>query len=411
MKENKNMIRRILLVCLFIICGVNAQAQKEDVVRELEHYGFENIRIANRSDTIYIAYENIAYRNEIDGLLSVFKVLISSQIEKEVVLILLDKKVPEVAIRIPENIMKEAILAGKFQKSAIDKLSFKTNANEIYKDIKKSKQYASSAGRVDVVVYPHFKIQNVTFNKIWETQIGLDPAIQMQLWKGGCFTGQVKIPFYNDIMENEGSYFRTGIIALTQNFALPKGWQMHLGAGLFSNNRQGLTGSVRYTTPSGNIETTLNLGYTGAIYWDNGKCTVYNWSKLNALGSVSYFSDWQGIELKLQGGRYVYGDYGVRFDIIRRFKNVGIGLFAAYSGSDGTGGFNFTVPIGLRYYKRKGYFRIMPANYFVFEFNEKTGGRYSRQRNGRSFTDSPGINLIEDCFNPQYLRNGLKIAL
>lgn len=411
MKENRNMIRLILLVCLFIICGINVQAQEEDVVRKLEDFGFENIRISCKSDTVFIAYENIAYRNEVDGLLSVFKILISSQIEKEVVLILLDKKIPEVVVRIPEEIMKGAILAGKFPKSAVDKLIFTTSVNQIYKSVKDTKQYESSTGRVDVVIYPHFKIQNVTFDKIWETQIGLDPAIQMQLWKGGSFTGQVKIPFYNDMMENEGSYFRTGIIALTQNFALPKGWQINLGVGLFSNNRQGITGGVRYITSGGNIEATLNLGYTGAIYWDNGQCTVYNWSKLNILGSVSYFSDWQGLELKLQGGRYVYGDYGVRFDIIRRFKNVGIGLFAAYSDSDGTGGFNFTVPIGLRYYKRKGYFRVMPANYFAFEFNEKTGGKYGRQRNGRSYTDSPDINLIEGCFNPQYLRSGLKIAL
>lgn len=397
------------LFCLFGI--INVYAQKNTLTDELIKFGFENIRISELHDTTYIAYENIAYRNEVDGLLRIMSLLVNSKVNNTVVLILLDKKVPQVSIEIPQYIMHKAIENRRFEKADADNFKCNTAALPFYRHLKDVKQYASSTGRIDLVFYPHIKIENVTFDKIWETQIGIDPAIQMQLWKGGHFTGQVKIPIYNDVLDKEGKYFRTGIIALTQDFALPKGWNIHLGAGLFSNNRQGITGGITYKTPKGEIEASVNMGYTGAIYWDNGKCSVYNWSKVNALASLSYFPDWQGLELKLQGGRYVYGDYGARFEIIRRFKNVGIGLFASYMDSDGSCGFNFSVPVGLKYYKRKGFMRVMPANYYRFEFNEKVGGKYDRKRVGWSYTDAPDENLIENCFNPQYLINGIKIAL
>lgn len=409
----KNRKSRYLFLFILSIYGLisQLQAQTSPLTEQFRQNGYENIRMTSHSDTLYLAFENIAWRNEADGLLEAMNILVRSDIQTAVVLILLRNKTEQVAIFIPASTMQEAVRNQSFTTGMISRFDFTTHARSYYKQVTKSKEYASSAGRTDVIIYPHFRIQNVSLDKIWEMQIGIDPAVQVQLWKGATFTGQVQIPLYNDMADREGKFLRTGVIALTQDLRLPKGWNLHFGAGLFTDRRQGLQSEFSYETPGGSLRAAMTLGLTGAIYWDNGRCTIYNWSRVNALASVSYFTNWQSLELKAEGGRYVYGDYGIRFDLIRRFKNVGIGLFASYQDNDGSCGFNFSVPIGLKHYRRKGYVRFMPANYYHFEFNEKVGSRTTNAKFGRQFNDHPVTGTIEYCFNPHYLKNALEIAL
>ncbi|MGL5786341.1 MAG: YjbH domain-containing protein [Bacteroidales bacterium] len=400
-------VRICLLFFLFLLLSFSRLAAQENPVPLFQAKGFENLRSCEQGDTLILAYENVAWRNEADGLISALDLLRQSRVDRDVILVLLEKDVAKLAVTVPRQIISEAVQNKKYTAASVRALSFSTHAAKYSRMLRSSTRTAPAAGRTDLVVYPHFRIQNVSLDKIWELQLGLDPAVELQLWKGASFVGQVQIPIYNDIMDREARYVRTGVVALTQEFAFRKGWSLHLGGGLFTNKRQGILSKVSYVTPGGALQAAFQLGLTGAIYWDNGKCTAYSWSKINAIGSLSYFTNWQSLELKVQGGRYVYGDYGVRFDLLRRFKNVGIGLFATYIAGDGSCGFNFSVPIGLRYYKRKGYLRAMTAPYYAFEFNEKVGGKYNQNRAGWSFTDQPDKGYVQDCFNPRYLRNAL----
>ena len=52
----------------------------------------------------------------------------------------------------------------------------------------------SSAGKVDIVVYPEVKLENSSFDRLYTYYVNLAPAVEMALWKGAELTAQVVFP-------------------------------------------------------------------------------------------------------------------------------------------------------------------------------------------------------------------------
>ena len=79
----------------------------------------------------------------------------------------------------------------------------------------------SNINKIDFVVYPQLALQNTSLNQIYETQFNLAPAMEMDLWSGMQFTGQVIFPIINDLGP-QGDQIRPGFVNLAQNFRIGK---------------------------------------------------------------------------------------------------------------------------------------------------------------------------------------------
>ena len=86
---------------------------------------------------------------------------------------------------------------------------------EVPADFSGTKTEHRSAGRIDFVVYPQLQLRNSWLDKIYGASVNIAPAVEMQLWKGACFTGQVIFPIWNN-MVGEMDYIRAGILTLRQ---------------------------------------------------------------------------------------------------------------------------------------------------------------------------------------------------
>ena len=129
-----------------------------------------------------------------------------------------------------------------------------------WKQIRKKKRKNSSLFKVDIVVYPELKLKNLVITQIYQVLFNLNPAIEVSLWKGMKFIGQVIIPVYN---EYGSSYeqVRQGYIALSQSVRLPYNIFLTATIGTFNNYRWGGTLDAKYIFKDERFSVDGRIGY------------------------------------------------------------------------------------------------------------------------------------------------------
>ena len=234
-------------------------------------------------------------------------------------------------------------------------ISYDTDeAMEVLK--KRHQTLNSSAGKVDIVVYPEVKLENSSFDRLYTYYVNLAPAVEMALWKGAELTAQVVFPVATNL---KGQYkkIRPGVIALSQEFCLSKGFLGRVTAGNFTNNRMGAQAEMKYRTANGRLE----------------------------LGAVA-------------------GGNGVRGDCTRHFGEYAIGVYGMYTDGEINGGFHFAIPLPGKKWSRNRGIRVRQADYFAMEYSMESWGRYADEKMGETYRTRPDENRSNRFFQPEYIR-------
>ena len=86
------------------------------------------------------------------------------------------------------------------------------------------------------------------------------------------------------------------------------------------------------------------IGYTGNSDYFEKKWYVEKLDLVTGDIGVHYFNRRFNTELSVRGVQFIAQDRGVRFDVVRHFKRVSLGLFAMKNNyGDLDGGFNLAV--------------------------------------------------------------------
>ncbi len=119
---------------------------------------------------------------------------------RQIILYLLEYDIPRLIIKLSANTLDVTYAENRFPKnlSAVSPLN-------------------PSVNKIDLIGYPQFALQNTLTSRIYEIQLNLAPAIEVSLWKGMQFTGQVIFPIKNDL-GYEGDFIRPGFVTLAQEF-------------------------------------------------------------------------------------------------------------------------------------------------------------------------------------------------
>ena len=160
------------------------------------------------------------------------------------------------------------------------------------------------------------------------------------------------------------------------------------------------------------------FSYTGWGEWGeyvlghNKNAFKYGYDKNSMVftGSIgaSYYIPEYNTSLSLHGERYLLGEYGVRFDLIRHFRYCSIGLYgmkvekAVNKGFNG--GFRFQVTLPPYKYRRRGYVpRVMLSRNMGVSYNAGNEFTY-----GKGFKAQASDNMSEsNRFNPYHIKNEL----
>ena len=368
----------------------------------------ENIREVNLNESCYLSWEDPVYRGSCRGLAEVIRLIArKSMEEKDFHLVIQENRIPQILLLLRGKDLTQYRLHQKSWEELIRSAKITYDTDEATQILKKAeKTEHTSSGRVDVVLYPQLNLRNSWFDKIYGASVNIAPAVEVALWKGAYFTGQVIFPIWNN-MEGEMDYIRAGMVTLHQDIRLPKRWFASVSVGNFDCQRIGADARLEWRTADDRWKMGIRGGLTGASVFYGGKWKVSRWERFTGAASVRYYEPTYNLEMELTGERYIYGDYGGRIDLTRHFGEVSIGLFAMYSGGEANGGFSFSVPMPRKKRHRRGYFRVRLPEYWGLGYEAQSGNEYTERRLGRRYEIRPEESRSTGFYNPDFVRKEL----
>ncbi len=226
-----------------------------------------------------------------------------------------------------------------------------TSTGTAMRRLKGIKREDSTFGKVDFVIYPGVMLVNNVTYKLYKAALELQPALEMQLWKGASLRMQVSLPIVSN-EDGKWNCVRLGFMALRQDFRLANHWKGYLTGGSFSNDRQGLAAGIGYFSANGRwtVEGEEELPVLPISTAVTGRMS--QWKRVNGQISVGYYVPEVNTLVKVEGARFIYGDYGVRGTLSRYFGEYIVGIYGMYTDGAKNAGFNFSIPLPGKKRKR-----------------------------------------------------------
>ncbi|MDR2917480.1 MAG: YjbH domain-containing protein [Tannerella sp.] len=406
--------RNVYLIFLFLwqfvpvkVSGQVAVDMTGDVSNLLVQTGFEDVAVMCDGDALYINYSDNIYRGPVRGAFEVFRLLLDElKTDKSIHLLLQEDCIPQVALVLQEDqvvaYLNKTLSLAELMSSV--RISYDTDEyGPVFKGIKRENH---SAGKIDLVLYPQITLNNSWMDKLYGVIFNIAPAVEVGLWKGASFTGQVIFPIWNN-MTGEMDYVRPGMLLFRQEYRFPKNVFMAFNIGNFNASRMGADLSFRYIPAHDRWEVGINGGLTGSSTFYSGKWELSEWRRFSGAVTFRYNEPFYNLQFDLTGQRYIYGDYGVRLDCTRHFGEVSVGLYGMLSGGEPNGGFHLAVPFpGKKRMKRRAV-RLGLPEYFDWEYEAQSGNEYFARHLGRSYETRPDENRSQRYYNPSYLKEML----
>lgn len=407
-------MKKAILIGLLITLTTNlslGQSTADLIQEKLVNTGFENIRIESDNDNYYISFENNIYRWNVRALSTALDTISAySSSNTKIHLIQLRFDIPQIVTTIDADSWIKFRNDTSYAESIDTALFVSYKTKSVWDQIKKDKAAKRNIARFDLIFYPQFYLANLTFEKIYEVQFNIAPAIEVSFWKGMLLTAQVIFPIYSDckVYGEGGNKIRPGFIVLSQNFRLPGPVFGNISIGNFNHDRYGIDFKLNYPFKNPRWHVGINAGVTGSSVFTNSGWELGDLNTFTFSAIAGYYLPRFNLRFDLSGGRYIKGDYGGRFDLTRMFGETAIGFYASYTtfeiSEKGQPNFGFHVaipfPPGKRF-KHRG-FRVNLPRYFDWEYNGATEFVY-----GRYYETRPNENRSEHFFNPVYIKNEL----
>lgn len=399
-RKYNSMLKIKLLIAILTICiPYHLLAQHHDeITKRLINHGFENVGVEENDSVRTIVLQPTPYNIVPDGVNAAIRIInecTQNDSTKSNQIIVLENNVPQFSV---------------LQNCANSNWTAYKDLGIKMKELNKIKKSNRSFGKVDFVIYPEFFFKNVRLSVMYEILLNLNPTLEVSLWKGMKFTGQMVLPIVNQY----GEYYnkvRPGIVTLSQSFRLPWRTNVTLSAGFFSDFRHGLSMYGEHylkRNALGQFWLDGRIDYTKPGRWDGWKYIAGSGTMVTGYAGVNYFWKKQNVQLSLRGHRFLLGEYGLRAEALRHFRFVTIGLYASkiqdkpYIAHNGVnGGFMFALNFPPRKSKRHGYWPRFAAGDMDLRYNAGGDKRY-----GFYFVTSPNDNVRKKInSNTDFIQN------
>ena len=399
-------MKHILSILFLSSLTLLAKAQMVDVLVE---DGFENVRASRTNDVTYVSFEDNIYRGTYTGLNKALQLILASVPEDDALdVVVADLGQPRLHLAVDAQMIGD-YRQGKISLSEVyTKMLIDNDYDASWQMLKRisKRQTNSSSWKADFVIYPQLSLDNTYLDELYDYYFNIAPALEMTMWSGAKLTLQAIVPIATN-MSGQYNRFRAGFLTVEQNFTLSHGFKVRLVGGNFNNNRAGVQFEGKWNSQNGRVEVGAKVaGTVQSIVTSKKGWTFSDKWRATANAYMSYYVPQYNTELKLQGNRYVYGDYGIRGDIIRHFGECTIGLYGMYVKSEFNGGFNFTFPLPGKKFMPHRSVRIRPAYNWSMEYTIKSvwDGKNMSREVAKKFATSPDENANHRFYQPDYIR-------
>lgn len=388
---------------LALLSSMASWGQQENAVEELVNHGFENVRWTENEDECIYTIENNMYKTQGVGISKAIDIIQKYGLptDKRCKVIVTHLEVPELSLTYHPSLSDSTAMGSK---------SGWQTSYEIGNDwdsIKKEKAKNSSRFKVDILVYPQLSFKNLIITQIYQVLFTLNPAIEVSLWPGMKFTGQMIIPVYNDGYGYLQDKVHPGFITLSQQFRLPYNIKGKATIGYFNADRYGADLMLFYPFKDERFSLEGRIGAVAIGYWDGFRLHYdTDFSTTWTLGANFYWPRFN-TTFSLKGEQYLMGEKGVKFEMIRHFRYASVGFYAQKAKeANSNGGFRIQVllpPYKYKRFKNKYVPRLNTSYNMGIVYNAGNERYYYRQY--RSAADENIMN--SNRFNPYFIKSEL----
>ncbi len=383
-------MKRITLTYFVLFCcviRVFANNPADSIKKVLTFAGYENIAIQSVNNSIILTFENRLFRftpsaiNNVQELIKPF-----TQNYTTIYLIPQYKKTPILTITIEKE----------------KTINVTPVIDSIWNYVKKVQIEATSLRKLDIVISPQYHVSLGDYDNPIKWQLNIAPDFQLSLWKGMTVSAQVGFPLYNEF-EEKGNEIRPGIVSFNQIVRLPKNIYLSATIGYFPDyNRYGINiEAMKYI--ASNVFIGGTWGRTGQAKYSNGILDYWMLEVFDYRAYIDYRNARLNTNLRLTLGKFLYSDYGFRFDMNRQFKEINIGFFVLKSELGTNGGFNFSIPIPPSKYFKPKRMRISPLSYFRWEYRANMN-----VPEATIYENGSELNNFMRFYQPQFIKSKIK---
>lgn len=374
-----------------------------NVVEELVNQGFENVRwTENDSECIY-TIENNVYKAQGVGISKAIDIIQKHGLptDKRCKIIVTHLEVPELSLTYHPTRTDSTDVDNKAGWQASYEIG------DSWDSIKREKAKNSSRFKVDILIYPQLSFKNLIITQIYQVLFTLNPAIEVSLWPGMKFTGQMIVPVYNDGYGYLQDKVHPGFITLSQQFRLPFNIKGKATVGYFSADRYGADLMLFYPFKDERFSLEGRVGSVAIGYWDGFRLHYdTEFSMTWTLGANFYWPRYNTL-FSLKGEQYLMGEKGVRFEMIRHFRYASIGFYAQKAQeANSNGGFRIQVllpPYKVKRFKNKYIPRVNTSHNMGIVYNAGNERYYYRQ-----YRSEANENIMNNnSFNPYFIKSEL----
>lgn len=377
------------------------KGEGEHTVKELVNWGFENVRwTENETERIY-SIENNLYKTQGVGLAKALEIIQSYGLpaDKRCKVIVTNLEVPELSLTYQPNVSTDTTKLIGWQTSY--------EIGNSWNEIKKEKISNSSRFKVDILIYPQLSFKNLIITQIYQVLFTLNPAVEVSLWPGMKFTGQIIIPVYNDGYGIYQDRVHPGFITLSQKFRLPYNIKGKATVGYFSADRYGADLTFFYPFKDERFSVEGRIGSVAVGYWDGFNLHYdTDFSLTWTLGGNFYWPKYN-TQFSLKGEQYLMGEKGIKFEMVRHFRYASVGFYAQKGQhANSNGGFRFQVllpPYKYKRFKNKYIPRVNTSYNMGIVYNAGNEQYYYRQYRSEANENIMNNNI----FNPYFIKSEL----
>lgn len=234
--------------------------------------------------------------------------------------------------------------------------------------------------RWDFSLLPTFTAQFGRFDRPVESKTTVLLQTHVVLAQGLQFQGSVVLPIQNSL-DGQPNEVRLGPSFLSY-FARTGSHHFWLvSAGYFYTDQYGANVQYRNWSPTRRFNWGAELSQSGIYYFFQDGQYHGRLEQTMALGYASYRVSKPDVTLQVIGGQFLFGDRGVRAEMIRQFTHIDVGFWGAYTRNGATVGFHLAVPLFPAFLRKAPVLqgrkatspRLRMAEEFRWEYNYTRG--------------------------------------
>lgn len=253
---------------------------------------------------------------------------------------------------------------------------------------------APTSHSVDLVVAPLFAYELGRITDPLATRIEIEPRLRYNPWPGALATATLVLPVHNDFEFNDlhpdYGEVRPGLLKLEQFAWIPHVALISGTAGVFADNRYGVSLGAARPLAGGAFMIDTQLDYTGFIAFPPSGFLYSSITRVSGFGGLTWRPPWWDATFTARASRFLYGDIGAEFIFTRSLGDVDLSISAVRSDAYDVETLRLTVPVPPLTRSTSHPVRVQPVERFPASY--------------RTYATNAGTNVIAVASREDFLR-------